>query len=58
VGSPYAGLCVLVAGLAAVSVIETVSTSTGGALSGAASGSFILWMLTSAVVMLRRPLLA
>jgi hypothetical protein len=54
----YAGLCFLVAGLAVVSVIETVSTSTGGALSGAAFGSFILWMLTSAVVMLRRPLLA
>ena len=54
----YAGLCCLVAGLAVVSVIETVSTSTGGALSGAAFGSFILWMLTSAVVMLRRPLLA
>jgi hypothetical protein len=54
----YAGLCCLVAGLAVVSVIETVSTSTGGALSGAAFGSFILWMLTSAVAMLRRPLLA
>lgn len=54
----YAGLCWLVAGLAVVSVLETVSTSTGGALSGAAFGSFILWMLTSAVVMLRRPLLA
>lgn len=54
----YSGLCCLVAGLAVVSVIETVSTSTGGALSGAAFGSFILWMLTSAVVMLRRPLLA
>jgi hypothetical protein len=54
----YAGLCGLVAGLAVVSVIETVSTSTGGALSGAAFGSFILWMLTSAIVMLRRPLLA
>jgi hypothetical protein len=54
----YAALCLLVAGLAMVSVIETVSTSTGGALSGAAFGSFILWMLTSAVVMLRRPLLA
>lgn len=54
----YAGLCGLVAGLAVVSVIETVSTTTGGALSGAAFGSFILWMLTSAIVMLRRPLLS
>ena len=54
----YAGLSCLVAGLAVVSTIETVSPSTGGALSGAAFGSFILWMLTSAVVMLRRPLFA
>lgn len=53
----YAGLCGLVALIAVVSIIDTVSVSTGSALAGAAFAGFILWMLTSAVVMLRRPLL-
>ena len=53
----YTGLCGLVAVVAVVSVIDTVSTATGGALAGAAFLGFIIWTLTSAVVMLRRPLL-
>ena len=53
----YAGLSGLVAALGVISVIDTVSTSTGGAFAEAAFGGFILWMLTSAIVMLRRPLL-
>lgn len=53
----YAGLSGIVAVISVISVIDTVSTSTGGALAAAAFGGFILWMLTSAVVMLRRPLL-
>ena len=54
----YAGLSAIVAGLAVISVIDTVTTATGGALASAAFGGFILWMLVSAIVMLRRPLLA
>jgi hypothetical protein len=38
-------------------VIYTVTTATRGALASAAFGGFILWMPTSAIVMLRRPLL-
>lgn len=53
----YAGLCAIVSLIAVVSIIDTVSVSTGSALAGAAFAGFIVWMLTSAVVMLRRPLL-
>jgi len=53
----YAGLCGLIVLIAVVSVIDTISTSTGGAFAGAAFMGFIIWTLTSAVVMLRRPLL-
>jgi hypothetical protein len=53
----YAWLTSLVAAVAAVSVIDTISLSTGGALASAAFGGFIVWLLTSAIVMLRRPLM-
>jgi hypothetical protein len=53
----YAGLSGLVAAIGVISVIDTISTSTGGAVADAAFGGFILWMITSAIVMLRRPLL-
>lgn len=53
----YAGLCGLVAAIGVIAVIDTVSTSTGGAVADAAFGGFIVWVTTSAIVMLRRPLL-
>ena len=53
----YVGLSGLVAAIAVVPVIDTVNTSTGGAFALAAFGGFILWMLTSAIEMRRRPLL-
>jgi hypothetical protein len=53
----YVGLCGVVAVVAVVSVLDTVLTTTGGALAAAAFLGFIIWTLTSAVVMLRRPLL-
>lgn len=44
--------------VATVSVVDTVNLSTGGALASLAFMGFIVWMLTSSIVMLRRPLIA
>jgi hypothetical protein len=54
----YAFLSAVVAAVAIVSVIDTVNLSTGGALASLAFIGFIIWMLVSAIAMLRRPLLA
>lgn len=53
----YAWLSAVVAAIAAVSVIDTVNLSTGGALASLAFMGFLIWMLVSAIVMVRRPLL-
>lgn len=54
----YTWLSAVVAAIAAFSVIDTVALSTGGALASLAFMSFIIWMLVSAIVMVRRSLLA
>ncbi len=53
----YAGFTGAVAIAAVVSVVETVNTSTGATLASVAFGGFIVWMLASSLVMLRRPLM-
>lgn len=53
----YAWLSAVVAAIVAVSVIDNVNLSTGGALASLAFMGFIIWMLVSAIVMVRRPLL-
>ena len=53
----YTLLTGAVAIAAVVSVIETVNTSSAGALASLAFGGFFVWMLASSIVMLRRPLL-
>jgi hypothetical protein len=47
----------IVATVAAVSVVDTVSTSTGGALATLVFPVTLAWILATGIVMLRRPLL-
>lgn len=49
----YGWLCTLVALLGALSVIDTVSTSTGGLFTDLASASFVVWAVVTSVLMLR-----
>ena len=53
----YGWLCVIVATLGILSVIDTVSISTGGVFAALGFAGFVLWMLITAIVMYRRPLI-
>ena len=52
----YGWFSAVSATLGILSVIDTVSISTGGAFAAMGFGGFVLWMLVTAIVMYRRPL--
>ena len=54
----YAWFCTVVATLGIVSVIDTVSVSTGGVFAMLGFAGFVLWVLTTGIVMYRRPLMS
>jgi hypothetical protein len=54
----YGSLVAVVAILGVLSVVDTVSTSTAGIFATLSFAGFVVWMLVTAIVMLRRPLVA
>lgn len=54
----YAWFCTVVATLGILSVIDTVSLTTGGIFAMLGFAGFVLWVLITAIVMYRRPLMS